>query len=240
MLEHPIYGDIRSPSALRIFMQHHVFAVWDFMSLLKTLQRAFCCVTLPWLPPVDPLASRLINEIVLGEETDAGEHGGFASHFELYHRSMVRFGASTAAIDQFLSVLRDGADRPTAYRRALIPPSVQHFVDHTFAAIEAGHLAQIASAFTFGREDLLPAVFQKIVERIDDETGGGLADFRYYLKRHIDLDGDEHGPAALRLVSKLCGDDGGRWEAASAAAVAALQSRKTFWDAIHAAILNAT
>jgi alcohol dehydrogenase len=50
---HPVYGRINGPAPLRLFMEHHVFAVWDFMSLLKALQRRLCCNDVPWLPPAD-------------------------------------------------------------------------------------------------------------------------------------------------------------------------------------------
>jgi hypothetical protein len=70
LLAHPVYHEIDRLEALRRFMEHHVFAVWDFMSLLKALQRQLSCVTVPWLPAVDPLGSRLVNEFVLAEESD--------------------------------------------------------------------------------------------------------------------------------------------------------------------------
>jgi hypothetical protein len=244
LLDHPVYADIRSPAALRTFMEFHVFAVWDFMSLLKTLQRQICCVTVPWLPPPDRASARQINEIVLGEETDSDGRGGHAGHFDLYHRSMVDFGASTAKIDRLLAVLATDAEQsenPTirverGLAAAEVDDGVRQFVAYTFATIESGDACRVASAFTFGREDLLPAVFQKIVDRIHEQTGGGLVEFQYYLKRHIDLDGGEHGPMATRLVESLCGDDPAKWDAARDAAVGSLQARLALWDAIHAAV----
>jgi hypothetical protein len=104
LLDHPIYQEIDRLDSLRLFMEHHVFAVWDFMSLLKALQRRLCCVEVPWLPALDPLGSRLVNEIVVAEESDEDGRGGFASHFELYHRAMTRSGANTAPIDGFLAL----------------------------------------------------------------------------------------------------------------------------------------
>lgn len=238
LLEHPIYRDIRSPAAMRTFMEHHVFAVWDFMSLLKALQARICCVAVPWIPPTDSAASRLINEIVLGEESDENGQGGYASHFDLYHQAMARFGADTTKIDRFVECLRSGRLIDEGFQAAAIGEAVRGFVGRTFEIIGSRDLCRIASAFTFGREDLLPAVFQKIVDQLDEQTGGGLAPFKYYLKRHIDLDADEHGPMALRLVTDLCGDDEANWSAAQEAAVASLQARKTFWDAIHASVLK--
>jgi hypothetical protein len=70
IVAHPVFRRLTSVTALRIFMEHHVYAVWDFMSLLKALQRAVTCIELPWVPCGDPAARRFINEIVLDEESD--------------------------------------------------------------------------------------------------------------------------------------------------------------------------
>jgi hypothetical protein len=221
---------------LHRFMEHHVFAVWDFMSLLKSLQRRLCWVELPWLPPADPTASRLINEIVLAEESDEDGAGGFASHFELYHRAMARSGASTAGIDGFLDGLRRGQPVSAALEWAGVPEPARCFVRQTFSLLDRGNVCAIASAFTFGREDLLPAVFQRLVDELDVEAGGRLDEFRYYLDRHIGLDGEEHGPMANRLLVSLCGSDKCRWRDAEQAAVDCLEARRGLWDGIHDAI----
>jgi hypothetical protein len=207
LLNHPIYQEIDHLDSLRLFMECHAFAVWDFMSLLKALQRRLCCVEVPWLPAVDPLGSRLVNQIVLAEESDDDGRGGIASHFELYHRAMTCCGANTALIDRFLGDLRRGKPVADALQSSRIPTFARQFVRQTFDIIEGGNLCSIASAFTFGREDLLPAVFQCIVDKLNVEAGGGLEDFKYYLNRHIGLDGDEHGPMANQLLLSLCGSD---------------------------------
>jgi hypothetical protein len=213
-------------------MEHHAFAVWDFMSLLKSLQRRLSCVEVPWLPAADPTASRLVNEIVLAEESDEDRRGGFASHFELYHRAMTRSGANTAGIDGFLADLRRGKPVSAALESPGVPESARQFVRQTFRIIDAGNLCAMASAFTFGREDLLPAVFQQIVDKLNSAAGGELEDFRYYLDRHIGLDGDEHGPMARRLLLSVCGSDESRWQTAEQAAVACLEARRGLWDGI--------
>ena len=232
LLQHSLYVRMDDAAALRTFMEQHVFAVWDFMSLLKALQQRLCCTTVPWVPSAHPAASRLINEIVLGEESDEDGRGGHASHFELYRRSMIGFGADTARIDRLTAGLRDGLSLEAALRASEVNEAVARFVQHTFQIIATGDLCRIASAFTFGREDLLPSVFQKIVDQLDRQTGGGLTEFQFYLKRHIDLDGGEHGPMATRLVADLCGDDPAKWNAAREAAVSSLQARLDLWNAI--------
>ena len=236
LLAHPIYDDLRSAAALRTFMEHHVFAVWDFMSLLKALQQRLTCVSVPWLSGNLPVGSRLVNEIVLGEETDEDGQGGYASHFDLYHRAMTTFGAGTDAIDRFLQALRAGHDLRGALQKAAVGAPIQAFVLHTFQVIETGDVCRIAAAFTFGREDLLPDVFQRIVAEANARVDGKLGEFEYYLQRHIALDGESHGPMAERLMASLCGGDEAKWRAAAAAAVAALEARLALWDAIHSAI----
>jgi hypothetical protein len=236
LLEHPLYEDLGQPAALRVFMQHHVFAVWDFMSLLKALQRRLCSVAVPWLPGESSEGGRLVNEIVLAEESDSDGHGGFASHFELYQRAMRRFGAPTADIDRLLVRLRAGEELATAMEHAELGQSIRRFVSHTFAVIDSGDLCRIAATFTFGREDLLPDVFQRIVDRLARQGEKGLDEFQFYLVRHIELDGGEHGAMAARLVSALCGTDAEKWRAAEESALGSLEARLQFWDAIHAAI----
>jgi hypothetical protein len=236
LVRHALYREIDSPAALRLFMEYHVFAVWDFMSLLKSLQRRICCVEVPWLPAADPQSARFVNEIVLAEESDDDGKGSFASHFELYHRAMTRCGANTAGIDGFLAELGQGSSVLVALEAVGAPGCVRRFVLHTFDSIERGDICAIASAFTFGREDLLPAVFQRIVDELNVETGGGLEDFRYYLNRHIGLDAEEHGPLASRLILSLCGTDEARWQVAEQAAVKSLEARRDLWDGMYALI----
>ncbi len=236
LARHPVYRQIDGPAALRRFMEHHVFAVWDFMSLLKALQRRLCCNDVPWLPPADPASARLVNEVVLAEESDADGRGGFLSHFGLYVRAMAGCGADTSRVDRFLAELRRGNPVPAALDAARVPGPAEAFVRRTFAVIEGGDVCALAAAFAFGREDLLPELFRRIVERLAEGAGGGLDVFRYYLHRHIGLDGDEHGPLASRLVESLCGDDEERWEVAARAAVAALEARRDLWDGVCASL----
>jgi hypothetical protein len=236
LLNHPVYQEIDRLEALRLFMAHHVFAVWDFMSLLKALQRRLCCVEIPWLPVADPTSSRLMNEIVLAEESDDDGQGGFLSHFELYRRAMARCGADTVFIDGFLAQLRQGKSVSSALESPAVPSCVRPFVRQTFDIIECGELCAIAAAFTFGREGLLPLIFQRIVDELNLETNGSLAEFKYYLDRHIGLDGDEHGPMANRLLQSLCGSDESNWKLAEQTAIDSLRSRSELWDGIYDAI----
>jgi hypothetical protein len=232
LLNHRLYGRLHSLEAMHVFMQHHVFAVWDFMSLLKSLQRELTCLDVPWRPSPSRTGSRLINEITLGEESDDDGQGGFASHFELYLSAMQQAGANTSSINSVIASLEAGATRAAALAAASTPSSVSDFVETTFGIIEEGGVCAVASAFTFGREDLLPDVFQEIVATINSNSDGRLDRFEFYLQRHIELDGDHHGGMAQQLVEELCGDDVNRWNSARTAAVRCLEARLQLWDTI--------
>lgn len=236
LIQYPIYDRFDGIDALRTFMEHHIFAVWDFMSLLKELQRQLSVVDVPWLPSSNFLGCRLVNEIVLAEESDEDGRGGYASHYDLYHRAMQTCGANTRSVDDFLDRLRDGDSVSPAMQTANVPIAAQRFVEQTFAVIETGDLCAIAATFLYGREDLLPDLFQQIVDQLNSDTGGELDEFQYYLHRHIELDGEQHGPMAQKLMASLCGTDDLKWRVAEDAAVEALEARFEFWDGVLATL----
>lgn len=226
LAEHPLYRSIQTPVHLRLFMESHVYAVWDFMSLLKALQRALTSVEVPWVPSPLPASRRFINEIVLGEESDEYQ-GRPASHFELYLEAMGRAGADTGPIEAVLAQARLG-------KLALdgAPAAARAFVETTFRVIREGSLAAQAAAFTFGREDAIPDMFRSLVRDLDAQMGGDLGLFVWYLERHIEVDGDEHGPLSLRMVTDLCGENAELWEEAARAAEEAMEARLALWDGI--------
>ena len=236
---HPVFHRLTSITALRVFMEHHVFAVWDFMSLLKALQRAVTCIEIPWVPYGDPAVRRFINEIVRDEESDLVPIDGAPpvamSHFELYLRAMERVGAQTTGIHEFLMRLRGGERIGVALTEAPVPDAARQFVLHTMEVVDTTRVHAIAAAFTFGREQAIPAMFLPIVEALDD-ADDRTATLITYLKRHIEMDGDDHGPLSLRLLAGLCGDDRGPWDESTGAAIAALQARKRLWDGVLAAL----
>jgi hypothetical protein len=228
--DHPLYRSIDTVEDLRTFMESHVFAVWDFMSLLKSLQASLTCVTIPWVPSSYPASGRLINEIVLGEESDVYQ-GRAISHFELYLEAMRQAGANTRPINDFLRRLKDGLSLSEALGRSGAPSEAQSFVRSTFSFIGAGKPHVTAAAFTFGREDLIPAMFRQLV-RDFRQSVPGLSVFEYYLERHIEVDGDSHGPMARRMLEDLCGGDPRKTLEAEEAATTALEARAQLWDAI--------
>jgi hypothetical protein len=239
LANHPLYRSFETIEDLHVFMESHVFAVWDFMCLLKTLQRGLTCVDVPWVPSRYPASRRLVNEIVLGEESDLyGTRP--VSHFELYVSAMRECGASTLAIDDLITRLREGVTWHLALAMSGAPEPAYRFVQATFAVIEGGKLHEIAAAFTFGREDLIPDMFRGFIRDQDARLSGKLTTLRWYLDRHIEVDGEDHGPMALRMVSELCGNDPVKWSEAGEAAETALRARIALWDGIAASLEGET
>ena len=99
LLQHPLYEKVKTVEDLHQFLESHVYAVWDFMSLLKALQEKLTCTTTPWFATQNPETRYLINEIVLAEESDLTLDGKRLSHFEMYVEAMQSCGAQTSELD---------------------------------------------------------------------------------------------------------------------------------------------
>ncbi|MDX5346940.1 MAG: DUF3050 domain-containing protein, partial [Hymenobacteraceae bacterium] len=202
LLEHPIYQNLHDLPDLRVFMEHHVFAVWDFMSLLKALQRELTCVTVPWFPKGAPVTRRLINELVLEEETDIDENGTPLSHFELYLNAMDAAGANSSAIKEIWHATAAGKSLDEALTLADVPEEAREFIKHTFEIIDGGKVYEIAAAFTFGREEVIPDMFQRLVHSLYNKFPEEMGPFAYYLDRHLQIDEEVHMPLAFEMMTE--------------------------------------
>lgn len=236
LINHGLYNSITTLDDLHVFMEHHIFAVWDFMSLLKALQQNLTCTTTPWMPVGNANTRYLINEIVTGEESDVDAEGNRTSHFELYLQAMQQAGSAATEINNLFSVLHDGKSIDEALLIAEISNDSRRFVRHTFDVIAGNQPHVQAAVFTFGREDLIPGIFISMVKGIADKFPGKVDTFLYYLERHIEVDGDHHSHLAYEMTAELCGDDDTKWQEATIAVKEALQARINLWDGILAAI----
>lgn len=229
---HRIYEAIRSRAQLRTFMEHHVYAVWDFMSLLKSLQTHLAPTTVPWVPPAHGRYANFINQLVLEEESDSGLN--CSSHYECYLQAMMEIGADTGPINRFVDTVRD-AGFEYALQVTRIPGPSRRFMAVTFDIIERRQAHLTAAALAYGREALVPRLYRSLRQGLrtrQSDTPGLYA----YLDRHIQLDEHEHGPLSVLLVQELCADSPERHAAAIKVAEQALIARLDLWDGICAAL----
>ncbi len=238
IIHHKVYQHINSLEDLNSFMQYHIYAVWDFMSILKTLQNNLTCTSVPWFPKGSAATRHLINEIVVGEESDVDADGNRISHFELYLTAMEQCGADTASIKTFTKTLSETSDFNTAYSTANTPNAARAFVDFTFKIIHSRKDYLQAAIFTFGREDLIPGMFLSIINDLYQKLPDSISLFKYYLDRHIEIDGDHHSHLALQMTANLCGDDEVLWKEAEAATIASLERRIALWDGVYEEIMQ--
>jgi hypothetical protein len=233
LVNHPVYANIKDLDGLRCFMENHVYAVWDFMSLLKALQINLTCVTLPWVPVGNAATRFLINEIVAGEESDVDEAGVRTSHFELYINAMDQAEANTEPILGLIRALKTGSNIQYALEDTNIPTAARQFMDFTFETIATGKPHLMAAVFTFGREDLIPDMFISLIKELKIQFPDKVDIFQYYIERHIEVDGGHHAALAHQMTIELCGNDESKWQEATEAVKQALEVRIALWDAIH-------
>lgn len=215
-------------------MEHHVYSVWDFMSLAKRLQETIAPTSQPWMPTGDCSLRRFVNELILEEECDeAPDDEEYLSHFEIYLKSMVEIGAEVEPCKQFLETVENNGLAEALELRCVPSPS-KAFTRSTFDIIHSNEPHKIAAAFALGRENIIPDMFREILKN-SEVLEEAAPTFHYYLNRHVELDEGQHGPIAMRLLNSLCGGDDGKANEAIHTAKHAIENRIRLWDGVLAA-----
>ena len=145
LVSHKVYEKINNVDSLKIFMENHVYAVWDFMSLLKSLQLHLTTVKIPWTPTKDSNAARFINEIVLEEETDIGNSNIPSSHYEMYIDAMKEIKANTNKIELLLEKIKEKKSITQSLDEIDAKLPVKNFMQFTFNTIATNEPHKIAS-----------------------------------------------------------------------------------------------
>jgi hypothetical protein len=164
--------------------------------------------------------------------------GNRKSHFELYLDAMHQAGANTETISKFIACIRENKSVKQSIQLCHVHQAAEEFVNFTFNTIASFKNHLLASVFTFGREDLIPDMFYSIVADIDKISPNKISVFKYYLERHIEVDGGHHGILAIRMIEKLCGSDDELWQEVENIAIQSLQKRIELWDGIYEQLNN--
>ncbi|NKB46888.1 MAG: DUF3050 domain-containing protein [Legionellales bacterium] len=232
---HPLYKSIHTVHHVRLFMEQHAFAVWDFMCLLKELHRRLVSTAAPWFPPKDALSANLISSILVEEEGDVTEDGTYASHFDIYLTAMKKVGADTTSIETMLNLLSQGVSVENALDQLPLNAATKNFVKSTFSFFTL-ETHELAAAFVYGREGVTAEMFTPLLSQLKAEIASNheqqFSTLIYYFERHIELDGEEHFPKAIQMLANLVNGDESKLRQVEAAAIRALTARLHFLTGI--------
>jgi len=231
LTSHKLFSNELNLSQMSKFMESHIFSVWGFMSLLKSLQSGITVTGAPWIPNENSRngLTNFINEIVLCEESDDIGNIGYMSHFEFYLLAMNKMKASTSQINLLIERLKSEKYNEKLIDELDIYSEVKDFVKFDLDIALSGNLSKIVGGFALGREKVIPNIFSYIIPCIDhnDSTKKLLT----YLKRHVDVDGDRHGPLSIKLLDTICQSDESYLMAYNSG-ITSLKLRLKVWDRI--------
>ena len=228
---HPLFANKLEPKHMCKFMESHIFAVWGFMSILKSLQKIITPNNLPWIPNKNTKNGlvNFVNEIVLCEESDYIEGIGYISHFEIYLLAMKNMGARTDQLDKLTLRIADKGYNEKYLDDVDASDEVKSFLKHDLEVSMTGTLPEVVGAFTLGREKVIPNMFGYILPAIKETSTS--KHLITYLERHIDIDGDRHGPLSMKLLDTSCSKK--QLSIAYATAVKSLELRLLVWDRVY-------
>lgn len=235
--KHEIYNHIKTIDDIKKFMRYHVFSVWDFMSLLKSLQNDLTCISIPWIPNENSKVTRLINEIVLIEESDIYNDIP-QSHYQMYIDAMKDIKANCFDIQILISVIKNNGSIFTYLNKSNIDIRIKNYLRNTFDIINTNKTHLKLAAFTYGREDIIPTMFLEIVKQLKVKEDKRLDKFIYYLERHIEVDDEDHSPMCKEILIEICGNNTSMWKEVEVCAKKCIENRIYLWDAILEKIKN--
>ena len=167
LYNHTLYSSIKNSDHIRIYMHNQVWCVWDFMTLVKSIQLKLMPPSILWQPPKYPTLGAYIYEVLLTEETDNSiRQNENASHFQTYLEAMKQSKVDTKSIDKFISLLLKGKDFDTAIKNCGVHKEAKEFVENTYGfANSALHIA--TSVFCLSREGVIPGMFNSLLSNLN-------------------------------------------------------------------------
>lgn len=237
LTRHPLYQRIDSMEALRCFMESHVFAVWDFMSLVHAMKRHLSPQRQLWTPGPSPAHLRTVYEILRDEETDSWPHPAdgtlhTTSHFQMYRMAMSEVGADTRAIDELVGHASRSSTVPEDVAQWMqLPDDLRGFLNLHLCLVREDEFPAISAAFYYGREAILPDLFEQVLAQPWFQQSKAPL-FVTYCQRHIELDGDSHGDLARQIFQWATQDDPQKEAMGLEAAVQTLQARLSMLDGV--------
>ena len=186
---------------------------------------------IPWMPNQNTRngLTNFINEIVLCEESDYIDDIGYISHFEIYLLAMDKMNADTSQIILLTEKLKNEGYNKKLIDELSIYDEVKDFVKFDLDVALSRNLPKIIGSFTLGREKVIPNMFSYIINCI--ENNNSTKNLLTYLDRHINIDGDRHGPLSIKLLDTICDTDHA-YALAYNSGITSLQLRLKVWDKI--------
>ena len=131
----------------------------------------------------------------------------------------------------FMERMKNGDEVAEALAGANVPQYIRRFVLENIDTAISKPAPAVAASFLFGREDLIPDMFTRLLEECGDSRLMAPT-FSYYLRRHIELDGDEHGPMGQIAMTTIAAGNSRNWRIAARSAKRAIKHRILLWDGV--------
>lgn len=229
LINHPLYNSIKTESDIKMYMFNQVWCVWDFMTLVKSIQIQIIPPNILWTPPKFPELGAYIYEVLLTEETDKGYNSETnSSHFQTFLKAMKESSVDTSSVDKFIELLENGNQFEIAIDSCGIHKEAKEFITTTYEFAKSDLHISIA-VFCLSREGVIPDMFMNLLANVSLSNNYKI--FNWYLNRHIYLDSQSHGPLSIKLFKTIV-DTKQKQEEALQASLKALKARNKYFNYI--------
>jgi hypothetical protein len=238
ILNHQVYKEIENLDDLNLFLEYHVFFVWDQMSSLKAMQKDLTCMNVPWVPKRSPQTRKYINELVLNAEGNDLISETVLSEYESYLELMRESDADSSSIERLEKSINRGENFKDLLDHLDMPKVVKSYLDFTYKTIESKDAHKIAANFVFGKQSLIPHRLVKLLNELNKKFPVDLSLQIKYFESKVMKETGKIEDVAKKIFEELCGHDEEKWDDVAEVAERTLERRLQLWDDIKNAILN--